>query len=160
MPTLETVHDHPTKRTEVLDALRGQHRAIAAQLDGMCKLVRGDDRDAMRAAWAKLEDALLAHLNLEEMHLLPAIAENHPEHVRLVRAEHAEIRETLGEIGVELDLHVARADQVERLAEQLRAHAVAEEVGMYTWAEGELPKTARELVLRKLRERLAALAGP
>ncbi len=160
MPTLETAHHERTRTTEVLDALRAQHRAIDAQLDEMCNLVRGDDRDAMRDTWAKLEDALLAHLNLEEMHLLPDVAHRHPEHVRAVRAEHDKVRATLGEIGLALDLHVARAEQFERLAVDLRAHSAAEETGMYSWAEVELPKTTRELVLRKLRERLATIAGP
>lgn len=59
-----------------------------------------------------------------------------------------------------LSHELARADQVERLAAGLRTHALAEENGLYAWAEAELPETTRGAVLLKLRERLAALAGP
>jgi hypothetical protein len=164
MPTLEVPREHTSHKTEVLDALRAQHRALDIHLDEMCRLARGDDRsderDAMRACWAKLEDEVLAHLNLEEMHLLPAIGKKHPDNVREIRAEHDHIRGLLGEIGVELDLHMARAEQIDRLAAGLRSHAIQEEGGIYAWAEDELSASTKELFLRRLRERIANLTGP
>ena len=164
MSTLELPREPTPKTTEVLDALRAQHRALDIHLDEMCRLVRADDRgdgrDAMRACWGKLEDEILAHLNLEEMHMLPVLAKKHPDNVREVRGEHERIRELLGEIGVALDLHMVRAEQVERLAAGLRTHAVHEETGLYTWAEEELGVSAKDVFLRRLRERIAALTGP
>ena len=153
-------HVTPHSKPELLESFRAQHVKLDRQIEEMLSLVRGDDRDAMRACWARLEDALLAHLNLEEMHLLPLISVAHPAQARQIREEHATIRTKLGDIGLALDLHTARAEQVEALAAFLRSHAAVEDSGLYAWAERELPAHVRGHLLRRLRDRLVEAAGP
>jgi hemerythrin-like domain-containing protein len=150
----------PRPKLDLRESFRAQHAKLDGQLEDMLSLVRGDDREAMRTCWARFEEALLAHLNLEEMHLLPLVARAEPEQARRIREEHEKIRTRLGEIGLALDLHTARAEQVETLAAFLRAHAAFEDSGLYTWAERELPAQTRGHLLRRLRDRLTEVAGP
>jgi hypothetical protein len=68
MPTLESAHDKPTRRTEVLDALRAQHRALDGQLDELCNLVH--------VARADQVERLVAGLRAHAAHGLRAGAAN------------------------------------------------------------------------------------
>jgi hypothetical protein len=137
----------------LVSALHAQHLRIDAQLKRMQDLATGDDRDAMRACWDELEQALLAHLDLEEMHLLPRVR---PEVARGVRAEHDALRTKLGEIGIALDLHTVRAEQIERLAAELRDHAAREDSGLYPEAERAVEPHVKTPLMRRFRTARAA----
>jgi hypothetical protein len=64
----------------VVDRLEGDHRRVAEQLDELEAAVSGDDRDRVVLALDELAAHLLAHLELEEESIGPALRrmDRHP----------------------------------------------------------------------------------
>ena len=120
-------------------------------LEGVLELVHVDIRPELNERWAAYEDGILAHLDAEEMFLLPGLKAHDPVCAARISEEHAKIRELLAEVGVGLDLHIVREDQVRELARFLRDHAKMEEVPLYTWADTNLPSDRRTSLLRRLK---------
>jgi hypothetical protein len=133
------------------DALVHDHEQIAPMFDAVLDRLHVGDVPAIDEAWTKLERALLAHLDAEEMFILPALARMDPARATVIRAEHADIREKLAECGVALELHSMSEERLTTLRDELRAHSQAEEKD-YKWAEGELPKPVAGSLLRRLRD--------
>src|SRR5438132_1095943 len=87
-----------------------------------CSRSRAADRVGALKSWRRAEEAILAHLDGEEMFLLPALSSAVPAEAARLRAEHAEIRRTLGEIGLACELHTVRCEAVEAFCASLREH--------------------------------------
>jgi hemerythrin-like domain-containing protein len=103
--------------------------------------------------WRVLEPALLAHLDAEEEYLLPALDEAEQAECEQIRNEHSQIRRTLGELGMALELHTARAEPIVAFCAFLKAHAEREDSLLYSSAERHMP----EVVARSLVSRLRAI---
>ena len=120
-----TSHE-PTNPRVVLSE---DHRRIDGLLDRLLGGVRADDREVTAKVLSKLERTLLNHINVEEMFVFPALAETHASEAERLGREHAKIRQALGELGLALELHVLRAEAVQRIlhraAGALRARGVA-----------------------------------
>ncbi len=101
--------------------------------------------------WTVFEDGVLAHLDAEEMFILPELSRHDSPRANQIRAEHAAIRALLAEIGIGLELHLVREEQMQELATFLRRHAAAEEVDFYKWADKELPQGSLQRLVRFLR---------
>jgi hypothetical protein len=104
--------------------------------------------------WSEFDAALHAHLELEEETILQAFSRAHPAEAARLQNEHAQIRAALLELGVEVDLHAARADMVARFIELLRRHAAREDASMYRWSEEHLAHHVSSTVLDRLLGRL------
>lgn len=113
------VHDH-----EELDAMLVQ---LAAEAED-------SDRPALQATWNDFEAHLIAHINAEERYLLPLIETDNSNEVARTLREHAEILELIAELGLAIELHMARQSDIHRLVDLLRAHAKHEEAALYTLA--------------------------
>jgi hypothetical protein len=96
---------------------------------------QGNDPIELRAGWTAFERELLLHLELEEAEILPGFARHDPTGARAILADHAEIRSALLEMGLNLDLHLLRAEVVEDFVKRLKDHARREEAALYPWAE-------------------------
>lgn len=131
--------------TALIDKLHEAHDEIEAMTRGVIASIRDDDRDVMHDDFAVLERRLLDHMSWEEMYLLPAYEKDYPESATKIRAQHADFRRRLGEIGLAIDLHSVRAEHFEELAARLGAHAEAEEV-MYSTIAGRLPEEQEEAI--------------
>jgi hemerythrin-like domain-containing protein len=119
--------------------LQEDHRRIHALLDHLIACVRADDREAEIESWNRAEKALLQHLDVEEMFVFPALMQGHAKEVEALLREHTELRRQLGEIGLSLDLHTARAEAIESFCANLREHAEREDSLAYPQAEQRLP---------------------
>jgi hypothetical protein len=117
-----------------VDLLAEHHRALDQQLDRLVVRAQGGDAAELRAAWTAFERELLRHFEQEEAEILPAFARHDAAEARAILAEHADIRGALLEMGLALDLHCLRAEAVETLARQLKAHAAREDRAFYAWA--------------------------
>ena len=133
------------------DLLMHDHERLDGQLQAILELGCIDDTPDLDRAWGAFEDGLLAHLDGEEMFLLPTLARDDPATATRIRDEHAELRSHVAEIGIGLELHNVREERLRVLAAQLRAHAKMEEAPLYGWADTALPPSHFTSLVRRLR---------
>jgi hypothetical protein len=129
--------------TPGISALSEHHRRLDDRFGAIVARAQGGDRDALREEWLVFERDLLDHLAREEAEVLPAFERFRPDEVAKVRAEHESIRVSLLKMGVDLDLHLLRADVVEAFVTELRDHARREQELLYPWAASQLDSTVR-----------------
>lgn len=136
------------------DRLLSHHREMEqayVALQDACDA--GADGRTVGRLWSRFADGLKAHMRFEEEHLIPLARQTHPDAVAPLLAEHDRFRARLDTMGVELDLHVLRAWRVDDFLGELRAHAAAEDRGLYRWVEegtGVVGRLGLRLALDKL----------
>ena len=135
------------------------HERIDALLGSMIEAAHNDDPDGLGRRWDLFEAMLLAHMNGEELFLLPALEKHDPKRATEIRADHAKIRELLATIAIELDLHMVNEQQMRALKRHLDAHARAEEADFYRWAEEALPQSTLASVVRRIGDRIDRIKG-
>ncbi len=138
-------------RQPVDDVLGEHHLEIEAEcLEIMSAGLADDPRDLVRR-WAKVERELLEHMAAEERMVFPAYQRADPENAQDLRDDHAVLREHALEIGIAIQLHTIRRDQLQRFVDQLRAHARREEASLYRWAQGNMDASHRHTLLALVR---------
>ena len=120
--------------------LAEDHQRLDHSFAALVARAQGGDPIQLRAEWQSFERGLLEHLDLEEQQILPGFARDNAADAEMIREEHAAIREALVEMGIDLDLHLLRADAVQSFCDRLRAHAAREEAAMYRWASDNVPR--------------------
>ena len=118
--------------------LAGDHDRLDRAFAAIVTRAYGGDVQQLESEWLQFQSALLNHLEAEEKHLIPALAEDRPGEARTLLDEHAQIRIKLLQLGVDLDLHCLRAERVESFVDALRAHAHREEHIFYPWVDKQL----------------------
>lgn len=141
-----TTPDPPSLRT----LLGREHLELEATFAALLAAVDADARVQATRLWAEFDARLRAHMELEEEVLLPAFEREHPREAENIRLEHQQIRKTLLELGVGMDLHLTRADVVERFIALLRAHAAGEDLQLYGWAQEHFALPPRSTVLDRM----------
>lgn len=125
------------------------HKEIEAACTALLDTTYAEDPRELVAQYRRFECALLEHLAAEEELIVPIFGEHAPAEAAKIFAEHAELREALSKLGLEVELHVVRASSVHALVEALRAHGFREDAAMYPWARAHLPlDTRRQLFVR------------
>ena len=139
MPGLSsTMHeDH-----ERLDALG--ERLLAPSL--------ADDRDALARAFGEFEHALLSHMEVEELYLLPALERVDTAEAASLRSDHAKLRRLVAEVSAGVGLGVVREHGVRQVVHFLRSHTAVEELSLYRWAERNAPAAVKAAVLDRVAE--------
>ena len=117
--------------------LAEQHRRLDKVFQALVSECGREDPIALRQQWSAFEHELLEHMDEEEARWLPRFSRRYPAEAEQLRQEHEEIRATLGELGVMLDLHALRAESVAAFVAKLRAHAAREDRRLYQWIERE-----------------------
>lgn len=117
---------------------------------------QGDPRELI-SQYRRFERSTLEHLAAEEELILPAYADEDPGDARALYDDHVQLRQLLFRIGVEVELHVVRADTVKRMIAELSAHAAREDAAMYPWAQVHLPLTTRRQLFVRIGRSLRAL---
>ena len=132
-------------------ALEADHVYLEGLLTALVAAAQSNDGVALLSVWNAFERHLLAHLDEEEMFILPlVIGENTPQ-AEWLRAEHNTIRQNVGEIGLAVDLHTVRVEGIELLATRLREHAQREHAWLYPWAEHALDEARMAHITRRLK---------
>jgi hypothetical protein len=142
----------PTQHEHFSDLLSHDHARLDAMLSSLLELTHVNAQPALDVQWGAYETSLLAHLDAEEMFLLPGLAKQDSLHADRIRAEHAKIRELLAEVGVGLELHLVRESQMLELARFLREHAKMEQEPLYSWADRAIAQSSFALVRNRLRD--------
>lgn len=133
------------------DVLSRDHHRLDAMLASLLELVHADLHPQLEEHWTVFEEGLVAHLDAEEMFMLPELAKHDAAASDAILAEHARLRELLAEVGVGLDLHIVREPEMLALARVLRAHAEAEMATVYKWADEKVPTSYLAALSRRLK---------
>lgn len=133
----------PVGTTSLGQKLLDEHVRLATLCQRVIAAFEDGDRAECDAAFRELERDLEQHLQFEERELLPRFAHLHPEVVAEILAEHALIRSRLTELGVGVDLHLARCTAVKKLVVDLGDHARREGQTLYRWADRTIDEPTR-----------------
>ena len=144
----------------IRDCLAGDHRACDTAFAATEKAVACGDWSAARAAFDGLRTAMLAHLAAEEEILFPAFEARTGMTMgptRVMRSEHAQMRELLAAAGEALADKDADeyAGNAETLLIMTQQHNMKEENVLYPMCDQHLGGEAASLV-KQLRAALAA----
>lgn len=101
--------------------------------------------------WSHVRQELLAHLEAEELFLLPTADEAVPAVTEGVRRDHAHLRELMNRISAALaDRAPDAAALLEELVKAQARHAESEERDFYPWAEYGVGETESKSALRHI----------
>jgi len=137
--------------TTVRDRLLADHARLERALEALENAAEGAQEDELIRVWQSFESGLRAHLDAEETHILPLVEDVTAR--ATVEADHAAIRESLDQLGLQVELHAVREEQVDAFLAQLRAHKEREETGLYADAEDKLAEPDRQTLLDRLSRR-------
>ncbi|HVV83927.1 MAG TPA: hemerythrin domain-containing protein [Kofleriaceae bacterium] len=144
----------PHRRLPAAWRLRGvmmaDHAEISDLFDDVTAAFRSGNRDEAAAMFEVFEKRLEAHLTAEEREMFPALAVDHPAEAAALAADHQKIRARVAELGVCVDLHLARADWIDELVSLLREHAAREDGLLYRWVGEPGSHVDPQAVLRRL----------
>jgi hemerythrin-like domain-containing protein len=155
---MSVTRESTVSRTGRADRLEQHHRELDARFERLVERASAGDPAELRAEWTAFERELLRHLELEEAEILPAFAAHDAAEARAILAEHAEIRAALLDMGLNLDLHLLRAEAIEAFVQRLRTHARREDAALYAWAERHVPPAGWRSIEDGLREAAGARA--
>jgi hypothetical protein len=114
--------------------LRCEHARLEDIGSRLLRAYDAGDWDDVGLQWDTFEPALRAHLDLEETKVFPEFRKVDPAEAARLRAEHDDLRELLGGLGVRIDLHSVARDAVAELLKRVRAHGAREEK-LYAWMD-------------------------
>jgi hypothetical protein len=147
--SIRTPYHAPLPAPGLGPAMSSEHDEINALFDLTLAAFRRGDRDEAREAFTTFEQRLEAHLAYEDDVLLPSLRRDHPAEAAELAAEHHRIRARLMELGVCVELHLARASWVAEFIDLLRGHARREDALLHRWASEPAPVDA-SVVLHRL----------
>lgn len=133
----------------ILDQHHREIEEACLALLGAC--FAGDPSDLARR-WGEIEHQLYDHMMAEEHFLFPAYQRDDPENAQDLRDQHALLRELALDLGVAIQLHTVRMEQIQAFVAALRAHGQCEEASLYRWADRHVSDDERH----RMREYLAA----
>ena len=137
--------------SSVDDVLGAHHREIEAGCFEIMSAGFADDARDLTSRWAKVEREFHEHMAAEERIVFPDYQLANPENAQALRDEHAALREHALELGVGIELHTIRCEQLAEFVDALRAHARHEEATLYRWAQGNLDPSRRHTLLALVR---------
>ena len=140
--------------------LRRDHARLEAMYEDVVAAFRAGDCDEAGALWNAFAGGLEAHMALEEKRILPEFAKLDASEAAALRREHAEIRTSLDELGIGVDLHCTTPGAVERFIRTLKAHAEREDALMYRWASEGAPISVRAKWLSAARKLIRSRHEP
>jgi hemerythrin superfamily protein len=134
----------------IRDRFLADHQRLESLLQRLVAAFASNDREDMARLWAEFDAGLLAHMEAEEKHLIPALLRAGAREARILVQEHRHIRARMTELGTAVDLHLARLDSVRDFIDELRAHAQSEDRILYRWADEHFDDPGRASVIDAL----------
>lgn len=131
-------HEAKATAPPVGQILEQHHREIEEACLAIMSAGFADEPRDLTRRWGEIERQLRDHMAAEEHLLLPAYQRADPENAQDLRDQHARLRERAFEIGVAIQLHTIRCEQLQEFVAELRAHAANEEASLYRWADRQL----------------------
>ena len=151
--------NHQEAKERTAGPVAEHHRDLNHRLDELISRAQECDAAELRREWTAFERELLRHMEIEEAEILPGFAQHDAPGARAILADHGEIRRDLLEMGLNLDLHLLRAEAVEGFVQRLKAHARREDEALYPWAEHHVATSRWRSIRRSLAD-AADVPGP
>ena len=126
--------------------LRAEHARLEVIYERLLDAYRFGDWNDVCAQWAIFEPSLREHMALEEERVFPAFREVDALEAEYLLAEHQALRERLGVLGVNVELHAVTPLDVDDLIERLRMHRAREERLLYPWIDKTFSRPIRRSV--------------
>ncbi|QYY27940.1 hemerythrin domain-containing protein [Cupriavidus pinatubonensis] len=131
--------------SSAIEILVRQHRDCDQALEDLEACLRGPDWDMAASAFARLEAALQGNFSAEEDRLFPAfekVAGSASGPTAVMRHEHDEVRELLGNAGEWLQLRDANAlaAELDTLVVLLQQHNIKEENVLFPMCRTHVPE--------------------
>jgi hemerythrin superfamily protein len=145
-------HDAATPSPPIGHVLDQHHREIEEACLALLGASFAGDPCELARCWGEIEHQLSDHMTAEEHFLFPAYQHAEPENAQDLRDQHALLREQALEIGIAVQLHTVRMEQIQAFIAALRAHAQREEASLYRWADRHTSNDERH----RMRVHLAA----
>jgi hypothetical protein len=131
----DLIRNRAASPDDLRSLLRRDHERLERMFNDLLCAFEADARADIPRLWNEFDQELRSHLAIEEEQLLPKFLDfNAPEALALLR-EHDSIREKLLRLGVGVDLHLTRFNQVDDFVRELRDHAKREDALFYRWSE-------------------------
>lgn len=124
--------------TSIRDRFLADHKRLEDLLTRLLAAVEANDREDLQTCWNEFESGLLAHLDAEEKHMIPALPRAREQDARRLLQEHRHIRGRLTELSMAVDVHLVRLDRIREFIDALRAHARDEDRLLYEWTDTHL----------------------
>jgi hypothetical protein len=115
--------------------LAGDHHRLDRAFQAIVTRAQGGDYQQLESKWSSFQDDVLTHLEAEEKHLIPTLAQDRPAAAEVLLEDHARIRVQLLQLGFDLDLHCLDAARVQAFVDAMGAHARREEQIFYPWCD-------------------------
>jgi hypothetical protein len=122
--------------------MKQEHLTLALRCDDIIKRAESGDWRECDGAWDAFQSALTAHMDYEDSLLVPAYAAAVDGRARVserLRRDHAAIRAEVDRLGVAIQLHTVREDDIRALVAMLAEHAAFEGRVFYPWIEALEP---------------------
>lgn len=140
-------------RHDIRSTLRADHERLEFLLNEVISAFTENDRELLAEVWTRFDAALLAHLELEEKHMIPELLQENARAARSILEEHRHIRGRLAELGAQVDLHMIRLGTARAFIDELRAHARHEDTQLYGWADEHLADKDQRAIMQSVRAR-------
>ncbi len=118
--------------------LHREHEGFAERFREIAERAQTGDSREVDEVWDGFAADLRRHMAFEERLLFDAFVREGPGNaatVRQLRTDHDDIRRTLDQLGIEIQLHIVRAETIDAFLERLIAHSKRENEVFYPWLE-------------------------
>jgi hemerythrin superfamily protein len=132
-------------------AMRFDHERLEIGARHVLECVLFGKADVVEHAFHDLSRELVAHLEAEELDILPGFEREHPEAAVELRRDHATIRAAVEVLGEQVSHRAARAATVRKLIELWREHGAREETSLYPWSETGVGAAESKAALEHIR---------
>jgi hypothetical protein len=119
------------------------HQRLETTLEQLLADLAVSDRPNASQVWMGLESGLVAHMEVEETRLIPALFVARERDTRVLVQEHRHIRARLTDLGRRISSGSLRQNSLRDFADEVRAHAKTEDRLLYQWADVHLDDEGR-----------------
>lgn len=115
----------------VIDELTREHEAVVALIGQVHSSLAGQRLEDVARSCRQISSILAPHTVVEEQGLFPEMADEFPDHIEVLRSEHREIENVLGEATDGLPDDPAWPDRLLGVLFLLREHILKEQDGVF-----------------------------
>jgi hypothetical protein len=135
----------------IVETFLADHRRLEDSLTRVLIALEAVDPERAAAEWADFDREMTAHLDAEDVHLIPVLMAVRPRDAQSLLHEHRHLRRRVVELGGAARKGLVRSEALRGFVDELCAHARRETTTLYDWAEDALSDEERNTALKGVR---------